>query len=369
MKPPWVEGVKNNAYNIGKRLAKDADIFYLGFSDNPEKLVLDSGQLSYMVKSPFYNTKYEKWFYPVGSLKLLREMKKIIAKEKPDMVFYAFQSASMGLLIGPVKRMLSKNAKHIQLVSGDWYSSNFTSLRTWLIEDLPQMLFTNHGISKMGMRYSDRIIATSCYMRNKIKAMGFDNVAFIPNGVDRKKYRHRDLRKKYDEDLVVSYVGHLTKAKGVGVLLQAFSQLTKKIDARLLLASTFGSEDYLIKKSAKNVTLFNIVNPEDIYSSSDVFALPRRTSYGAVTYPNVVLESMSCGVPVLTSNLPGISEIVKDGKTGFLCMPNSVDSLTKKLLEIAENRDQLKRVGRNAEELMEKYDWDIIVKDIKKEIL
>jgi len=369
MKPPWAEGVKNNMHNIGKRLSKQFDVFYLGFSDKTGISFLE-GSRSYTVKSPLFRTKVERWFYPVGAINAVNQAKRILEKEKPDIILSGLESASMGLMARLIRRHCSR-AVHVQIVTGDWYSFRRTPPKIFLAEELPHMLFINRRISKMGLSGADRLLATSRYMEKRIEQLGFDNVAYVPNGVDRERFKgDPKQRTKHSEDFVVSYVGHLTYVKGTSLLLKAFVRLHKEADTKLLLATTFGSEEWINRwaKKVSGIELSGIVEPEKLYNSSDVFALPRRRSYGTITYPNVILESMSCGTPPVTSDLPGMSEVVKDGDNGFLCRPDNEEDLFKRLLHLSENMGEVRRAAVRAERSMKAFDWDIIAGMVKREI-
>jgi len=369
MKPPWAEGIKNNMFNIGKGLSKRFQVFYLGLSDQTGVSRLGESR-SYTLKSPLFKTKVERWFYPVGALNTVNQAQTILKKEKPDIILSGLESASMGLMASLISRRY-KRAAHIQIVTGDWYSFRRTPPKIFLAEELPHLLFINRRVSKLGMLGADKIIATSQYMKRRIERLGFENVSFVPNGVDTKRFK-RDwtLRSDHKEDFVISYVGHLTYVKGASLLLKAFVRLRKRVDSKLLLATTFGSEEWVNRWAAKSkgIELSGIVEPERLYNSSDVFALPRRRSYGTITYPNVILEAMSCGTPPVTSNLPGMSELIKDGDNGFLCEPDSEESLYEKISYIANNMQLVKRASARATEAMKAFDWKIITKKIEREI-
>ncbi|MDP6361185.1 MAG: glycosyltransferase, partial [Planctomycetota bacterium] len=86
----------------------------------------------------------------------------------------------------------------------------------------------------------------------------------------------------------------------------------------------------------------------------------RRRSSGTVSYPNVLLESMACGVPVLTSDLPAIREVIDPGKNGFLFEPNNHIDLQAKIRDLAGNTELVANAGRRARAFVEEnMNWDL----------
>ena len=92
----------------------------------------------------------------------------------------------------------------------------------------------------------------------------------------------------------------------------------------------------------------NIINnsPElvRLYQSSDLFVLPTR----ADCYSLVAMEAMSCGLPIVISNLGGIGEIVTDGKTGVLLEPNNYAGLASTLDTLVEDAGRRQVLGAAA---------------------
>ena len=73
--------------------------------------------------------------------------------------------------------------------------------------------------------------------------------------------------------------------------------------------------------------------------------------------PNVLLESMSMGVPVVSSNLGGVPEIVIDGKTGYMIEPGNSDQLADAIQKLWDDRTSYRKMRLRARQLMtEKFD-------------
>ncbi len=86
----------------------------------------------------------------------------------------------------------------------------------------------------------------------------------------------------------------------------------------------------------RNVSFFPFTNePQYVFERADVTVLPSLYKEGL---PNVLLESMSMGVPVVSSNLGGVPEIVINGKTGFMVEPGNSDQLADGILKLWDDR-------------------------------
>jgi glycosyltransferase involved in cell wall biosynthesis len=69
---------------------------------------------------------------------------------------------------------------------------------------------------------------------------------------------------------------------------------------------------------------------------------------------------MACGVPVLTSDLPAIREVIDPGKNGFLFEPNNQDDLQAKTRDLAGNTELVANAGRKARAFVEEnMNWDL----------
>src|SRR5258708_2367135 len=86
---------------------------------------------------------------------------------------------------------------------------------------------------------------------------------------------------------------------------------------------------------------------KDAYASSDVLVLPSILDTRGDTegLGVVLLEAMSYGVPVIGSNVGGITDIVRDGETGLLVPPGDAVQLVAALERLATDRDLAKRLG------------------------
>lgn len=164
----------------------------------------------------------------------------------------------------------------------------------------------------------------------------------LPNGVDRSLFGRTDRTTARTElglspnDRLIVFVGRLTREKGISELLQAFARLQ---NVKLALIGEGPMRASLDPKALADGLLL-APGPQPLatvakwMAAADVVALP---SWSEGT-PNVVLEALSVGRPVVATRVGGIPDILADGKAGLLVPPRDAHALTH-ALRFALDRD------------------------------
>lgn len=171
---------------------------------------------------------------------------------------------------------------------------------------------------------------------------------FIPNGVDTKLFK--PIRKKTKRArLQLLNVGRFEPQKNQINLVKA----TRGINADLLLVGNGSLKTKLIDEARKSRVNIKILEKVDnsklphIYNDADIFVLPSLTE-GPV---KVLIEAMSCGLPVIGSKVRGIDEIITHKTTGYFC--STSEKSIKEALNILISNEKLRnKLGENARNLM-----------------
>jgi glycosyltransferase involved in cell wall biosynthesis len=191
------------------------------------------------------------------------------------------------------------------------------------------------------LREADAIIAVSAGLANAAQRLGAEarKVHIIPNGIDTKRFFPVDrqaARKKLgwpcDTQVVLS-VGRLSPVKGFDLLIKAIRWLRdqNRCPMRCYIVGEGELQLKLQREITKlgvqrEITLAGPVSPQELplwYSAANIFCLLSHTE----GCPNVVLESLACGTPVVATAVGGIPDMVQDGVTGLLIGTRSVDDV------------------------------------------
>jgi glycosyltransferase involved in cell wall biosynthesis len=231
---------------------------------------------------------------------------------------------------------------------------------------------------------SDRLIAVSDFTRRellqyyKVKEA---KIRVIHNGVDVDKFQPvADKRKAKEElgfnpdDKAILSVGRLYARKGLFTLIESMVPVTRKFrNAKFIIAGKGLSDEmrklvnYATKLGVKDNIVFTGYFPDKklprLYQAADIFAF--STFYENL--PFAVLEALSTGLPVVTTNVGGIPEMIDSGKDGFLVEPADSRALADRILHYLEHPAAASEMGVRARRNIEdNFDWRLIVKKVVK---
>ncbi len=166
-------------------------------------------------------------------------------------------------------------------------------------------------------------------------------IQVLYNFIDFDRFQKRanpELRREIaqDDEKIITHVSNFRKVKRVDDVLIVFAKVLKKLPSKLLLIGD-GPERPRLEMMSRDMGIGNEVKflgkqdmVEDLLAVSDLFLLPsEHESFGLAA-----LEAMACEVPVISSNIGGLTEVIIDGKTGFTCKVGDTEDMAKKALSI-----------------------------------
>jgi glycosyltransferase involved in cell wall biosynthesis len=186
-----------------------------------------------------------------------------------------------------------------------------------------------------------------------------ENVLTIHNGIiprpptmSRLDVFHK-LQINDEYNIVVGCVGLLEKRKGHIVLLEAIKLLSDKWNNVLFVIEGTGSEynslkNFIEGNNIKNVMIVSV--DFDIYNLYAIFDFLVLPSIEQEDFPNVILEAMSIGLPVIGSDVAGIPEQISDGVTGFVFEKMSYTLLSEKIAILLDDKELRLKMGQAAKE-------------------
>jgi len=275
--------------------------------------------------------------------KLLRRVTNFIREEKIDIVMTTlFYADVLGALAGR-----KGGAKGV-------FSWETISSPKWLV---PHRFWSY----RYAIRKADRVIsvsnATAEWLVQKRKVSP-DKVIIIPYGVNLQKFNPQKKSVSRadigvaETDLVIGQVSRLNEQKGHTYLIDAAPAIVKAApNVKFVLVGDGPLRGQIEEKiKAKKLQDHFILlgfrqDVPELLPLFDVFALP--SLYEGL--PNVVLEAMACGLPVVATPVDGTKEAVVDKDTGFLVPVADIEALAQRLLEILLNsslKSELGEAGR-----------------------
>jgi glycosyltransferase involved in cell wall biosynthesis len=166
---------------------------------------------------------------------------------------------------------------------------------------------------------------------------------------------------------IVVTVTRLTRQKGIPALLEAAELVhRRRPGVRFLLVGPRESEGSLAVSKAeidRHTPYVVATGPRSdvpaLLRLADVFAFPTEYREGI---PRVLLEAAAAGVPIVTTTMPGCTDVVRDRWNGFLVPPRSPGRLADRIVDLLDDRDAAKAMGARASTLVrQNYNLDVIV--------
>lgn len=154
---------------------------------------------------------------------------------------------------------------------------------------------------------------------------------------------------------VVGHLGAFTQEKGQDVAVAAARIMqpdTRYAQVRMLLGGDGPLRDTLAKDAPAMVHFPGHIEDRDVfYAALDLFVMPSRSEAWGLA----VLEAMALGVPVIASDVGGLTEIVEPGKSGWLVTPGDAEALAAAIREAMEQDDLLNQYAQGAHERAARY--------------
>ena len=232
------------------------------------------------------------------------------------------------------------------------------------------------------MKRSDALIAVSKYTVNELTELygiNENKIHVIYNGVDIQRFKPRpnkaELRQKFgleEDKKIILFVGRLYHRKGLETLLRAVPPIVKEYNnVRFVISGKgFKQKEKNLRKLAKElkieeyVTFLGYVPDQklpNLYAASDIFILPAIYE----NFPFAILEAQSTGLPVISTKVGGISELLSNNENGFLIEPRDQAQLTQRVLALLNDPQLAKEMGEHGRKLIEeRFDWHFITTQV-----
>jgi len=235
-------------------------------------------------------------------------------------------------------------------------------------------LVGNHPHYKPAVTFSinnsDKVTSVSeSLKKDTLRLFSINNeIDVVPNFIDMKKHENtytdcqRDLM-ALPEERIITHVSNLRPVKRIIDIVNIFAKVQKEVPSKLLIVGE-GPEREPAQElvdalglTSKVLFLGNSNEVDKILCFTDLFLLPsEKESFGLAA-----LEAMASGVPVISSNAGGLSEVNTHGLSGYLSEIGDVDDMAKNAIRIIKDTDTLAKFKKQAKEAAAKFDTNNIV--------
>lgn len=299
----------------------------------------------------------------------------------PHAVFFALKRnydlywSIMTYMLFPVVflHLLGKKVPYVlTLQDGDPFTHVFTRFRIFLFK--PMLSY--------GFRHVNRVQTISNFLAKWAKQMKYKGeVEVIPNGVDIDRFKipnfaettmgKQDSEFKNKNETILITTSRLVKKNGVGDVIEAVKFLPENVKFRILgsgsLESDLKHQSRILNLESRIMFLGHIPYdeiPRHLHKAG-IFIRPSLSEGMGSSF----IEAMAAGLPIIGTPVGGIVDFLKDGETGIFCEVNNPESIVKAVKRIMEDAGLHKKLIENGQKLVkEKYDWKLIVNEIKTRI-
>lgn len=282
-------------------------------------------------------------------LVLIFRLNKIIKAESVDIVFFnGFNECGWIAPFVHARKKICTGHNNFNTFEGQFFSEGKASGVVKIIKRPFQYFFVF-----LAFRSFDKFICINNLVFNNLeRVVDRTKLTKIPNGVDEVR-----RREKSNGMFIFGRIGRLENMKGNVFLLHAFSRYRKKTDSGLLVFAGEGSQMNMLKllsdelSISKYVDFLGHVEKEEFYSLVDVMISP--SSYEAS--PLVILEALSCGVPVISTDVGGVKEILTDGYSGLIVDFGDEERLSEKMNLLAEDSRCVEKLSENGHRVFSQH--------------
>ena len=292
-----------------------------------------------------------------------KTLKKLMKEEKPDvMLGYTIKPIVYGCAAAKKAGVKNVNA----LITGMGYTFIAKSAKAKVLRRIVSFLY------RRALKKTDHVIFQNRddredFLRfNIVKDEKCSTVS--GSGVNTERFAKAPL----PERTTFFMLSRILKSKGVGEYLEAARIVKERCpDVRIMLLGACDIMPDAIKKEELQKYIDDGVieyfgeceNIPDFYKECSIYVLP---SYREGT-PRTVLEAMATGRAIITTDVPGCRETVKEGYNGHLVKAKDAEALAEKMIKLAGKPELIKEFGENSYKYChERFDVNIVNADMIK---
>ena len=303
----------------------------------------------------------------ISNVQGLLQLMKIIKAGSYDIVWT--NEPVMGIMTRLAARIVRRKKVKIIYVAHGFHFYKGAPKKNWIIY---------YPIEKLMASRTDVICTVNREDYKRAKGFNVKDVKYIHGiGINTERLtvgeNQKDIRKELGldiDDFFVLSVGELNENKNQKVIIQALSLLKDKTIHYVLCGKGNQMENLknlVEEKSIKQNVHFLGYRTDvvDICSQVDVYVMPSKRE----GLPVASLEAMYCGLPLVTSNIRGLTDVMENGVSGYMCNPEDAKGFAKGIKKLKENPKMRKKMGEHNRETVKPYCIEATKKEVLKLIM
>jgi glycosyltransferase involved in cell wall biosynthesis len=296
--------------------------------------------------------------------------RRILERERPDVV-HCHSVSVLSVMAGWLSRR--RGIPSVIKFAGDWVWETLSTrrLRAHDFEDLRQ----RSAVARLMWRFERWGLSLFAYIwapsevraRNVERVLGHRrNVCIIYNALDLPPGGFRVTREG-DPFLVVS-ANRFVPHKRIPMIIRAFAALESPSARLVLIGTGEASEIAKAREAALSLGVESQVTLTGRLEIDDVYDRFRRASvYVSASleegFPNVFVEAMHFGLPIVSTDVGGCHEIVREGETGYLCDPDDEAAFGARLKDLMRDLDLRNQMARSGYEHSRQYELATVIEE------
>ena len=298
---------------------------------------------------------------PFADLKYQKELTKLFNKEKPQVVFgYTSKPVIYGTLAASAAHVPHK----VAMVTGVGYAFTAKTKKAKILKSIMSLLY-KRAFNKADVAIFQNEDDCQEFIKDNLVREEITRVVH-GSGVNTEKFPLTP----YPKQITFFMLSRVMYSKGIREYLEACTIVKNKYpDVRcMLLGACENIQDSISREDLQKyvdnhiIEYFGETNKvADYYKQCSVYVLP---SYREGT-PRTVLEAMSMGRPIITTDAPGCRTTVINGETGFLVPTHNAKAVAEKMIEFIENPKLIETMGKKSAEYCRRvFDVNLVNNDM-----